>query len=230
VEAVEDRGGAYAVILELTAGVAGAYIAKPSRPLLFVNGTQAVTRQRFTLAHEFGHFRMGHSTVVDEQAMIGGVQRDPSEVAANAFAAEFLMPREGARAWAAERVRGPVTLEHVVVFANEFGVSAQAARYAFQAAGAFTDPKRREQLDAEIAEDLHTELASYLGLEPPEDRLAAAVRRLPRIPPALEQSALGDLLLGAIDVDELAARAGRTPSEMRGALAEFRLDQLLPVC
>jgi Zn-dependent peptidase ImmA (M78 family) len=229
IEMIEGHGGAQAVVLELTDGVAGAYIAKADLPLLFVNGAQAVTRQRFTLAHEFGHFRMGHSTVVDKQAMIGGVQRDPNEVAANAFAAEFLMPKEGTNAWAAEHVGGRVTLEHVVVFANEYGVSPQAARYAFQAAGILADRERREQLDAEIAEDLHIELASYLGLQPLEDRLAEAVRRLPRIPPVLEQSALGDVLIGAIDVDELATRAGRTPDEMHEALAEFRLDQLLPV-
>jgi Zn-dependent peptidase ImmA (M78 family) len=227
-EAIEDRGGAHAAVLELTEGVAGAYIAKLELPLVFVNGDQAITRQRFTLAHEFGHFRMGHSTVVDEHAVIGGVARDPNEVCANAFAAEFLMPREATKAWAHEHVHGELTLEHVVVFANEYGVSAQAARYAFATAGVLTSDRRAEQLDAEIADELHIDVASYLGLEPLEDRLADAVRRLPRIPPALERSALGDLLIGAIDVDELAARAGRSPREIEEALAEFHLDQLLP--
>jgi hypothetical protein len=51
---------------------------------------------------------------------------------------------------------------------------------------------------------------------------------MPRIPPALEHSALGDLLIGAIDIDELAARAGRTTEEIEDALAEFRLDRLPP--
>jgi Zn-dependent peptidase ImmA (M78 family) len=225
---IEGRSGVDVVVLELNDGVAGAYIAKPELPLIFVNGDQAITRQRFTLAHEFGHFRMGHSTVVDEYATIGGVQRDPNEVCANAFAAEFLMPREATKGWGQEHVRGQPTLEHVVVFANEYGVSPQAARYAFATAGVLTDQDRADQLDAEIADDLHIELASYLGLEPLEDRLAEAVRRLPRIPPALEHSALGDLLIGAIDIDELAARAGRSPDEVREALAEFHLDQLLP--
>jgi Zn-dependent peptidase ImmA (M78 family) len=227
-EALEDRGGVQAVVLELNDGVAGAYIARTDLPLVFVNGDQAITRQRFTLAHEFGHHRMGHATVIDEQAMIGGVVRDPNEVSANAFAAEFLMPREGTKAWAAEHVRGQLTLEHVVVFANEYGVSPQAARYAFATAGVLSDQARAEQLDGEIAEELHIELASYLGLEPLEDRLAEAVRRLPRIPPALERSGLGDLLIGAIDIDELASRAGRSVDELHEALTEFQLDRLLP--
>jgi Zn-dependent peptidase ImmA (M78 family) len=228
IEAIEDRGGAHAVVIELTDGVAGAYIDRPELPLVFVNGAEAITRQRFTLAHEFGHFRMGHATVVDEVAMIRGVPRKPTEVCANAFAAEFLMPKEGTKAWAAEHVRGAVTLEHVVVFANEYGVSPQAARYAFATAGVLIDGDREQQLDAEIAEELHVGLASYLGLEPLEDRLAGAVRRLPRIPPVLEETGLGDVLIGAIDVDELAARAGRSAHEMHDALAEFQLDQLLP--
>lgn len=227
-EAIEDRGATHALVLELTDGIAGAYIAKPELPLIFVNGDQAISRQRFTLAHEFGHFRMGHSTVIDEYAVIGGVPRDPSEVCANAFAAEFLMPREGTKAWAAENVQGQLTLEDVVVFAHEYGVSAQAARYAFYTAGVCRDEARCDQLDAEIADELHIELASYLGLEPLEDRLADAVRHLPRIPPALERSALGDLLIGAIDINELAARAGRSRAELEESLAEFHLDQLLP--
>jgi Zn-dependent peptidase ImmA (M78 family) len=227
-DALEERGGTQVLVLEMSEGIAGAYIAKPDLPLIFVNGEQAVTRQRFTLAHEFGHFRMGHASVIDEQAVIGGVPRDPKEVSANAFAAEFLMPRQGVKAWATDHVRDQLTLEHVVVFANEYGVSPQAARYAFAGAGVLTDEARAAQLDAEIADELHIDVAAYLGLEPLEDRLAEAVRRLPRIPPALEKSALGDLLIGAIDVDELAARAGRSADEMHEALAELQLDRILP--
>jgi Zn-dependent peptidase ImmA (M78 family) len=227
-EAIEDRSGLHAVILELRDGLAGAFIAKPDFPLIFVNGRQAITRQRFTLAHEFGHFRMGHDTVIDEQTMIGGVQRDPNEVAANAFAAEFLMPREATKVWGAAHISGQPTLEHVVVFAHDYGVSAQAARYAFATAGLLTNEGRGQQLDGEIADELHTEVAGYLGLEPLDDRLADAVRRLPRIPPALERSALGELLVGAIDIDELGLRAGRSPDELHEALAEFHLDELLP--
>ena len=74
---------------------------RPGLPLLLVNGRQALSRQRFTLAHEFGHHRMGHATVVDEQAAISGkLTHDRNEVCANAFAAEFLLPRDAVAAWA----------------------------------------------------------------------------------------------------------------------------------
>jgi Zn-dependent peptidase ImmA (M78 family) len=226
--AIEDRGGAHVVVLELPHGVAGAYLARPQRPLLLVNGHQALARQRFTLAHEFGHHRMRHATVVDEQRAISGQLHDPHEVRANAFAAEFLMPRDAVEAWGCTEVRGPVTLEDVLVLACEYGVSAQAARYALQNARVLTDARRCAQLDEEIAGELHVELGQRLGLELPYDELADAAGRLPRIPSALRNSALGDLLAGAIGVEQLAARLGRELDEVTAMLRELRIDQLLP--
>jgi Zn-dependent peptidase ImmA (M78 family) len=225
---IEQKGGPHAVVLELPDAVAGACIAKPDCPLLFVNGRQALTRQRFTLAHEFGHQRMGHSAVVDEQAAISGYVHDPNEVSANAFAAEFLMPRDAVSAWASEHVQGAVTLEDVVLLAYEYGVSAQAARYSLATAKVLKDRRRCKQLDDEIAEELHVELAQRLRLEPLKDELADAARRLPRIPSALRNSAFGDLLAGSIDVGGLAGRLGREPEMVREMLTELRIDPLLP--
>jgi len=226
--AVEEKGGAHAVVLELPDDVAGAYIAKPDCPLLFVNGRQVVARQRFTLAHEFGHHRMGHATVIDEQAVISGHTHDPNEVSANAFAAEFLMPRDAVTAWGAEHVSGSVTLDHVMLLAYEYGVSSQAARYALETARVLTDQRRSKLLDGEIAAGLNLEVAQRLGLKPVEDELSDAATRLPRIPGALRGSALGDLLAGALDVDGLAERLGHEPDAVRTMLAELGIDQLVP--
>jgi Zn-dependent peptidase ImmA (M78 family) len=228
IHVIEERGGAHVVLVDLPEGVAGAYAAKPDCPLLFVNGGQAIPRQRFTLAHEFGHFRMGHSSVVDKIASIGGFDHNPTEVEANAFAAEFLMPRDAVLEWGKERVRGLVTLDDVVRLAYEYGVSAQAARYALGSAGVLTDERRCQQLDEEISEELHIELAQRLGLEPLQDELADAVVRLPRIPAALAGSALGDLLVGHLDVAGLAARLGRPVHAVDAMLVEMGLAQLLP--
>ena len=227
-DAVEDRGGANVVVLALPAGVAGAYIARPQCPLLFVNGHQALARQRFTLAHEFGHHRMGHASVVDEQRAISGQLHDPQEVRANAFAAEFLMPRDAVGAWGRKHVHGAVSLEHVLLLAFEYGVSAQAARYALQTAGVLTDGRRCTQLDEEISAELHVELAQRLGLQPPQDELADVAGRLPRIPSALRSSALSALLVGSIDVEGLARRLGREHEEVAEMLSGLGFDQLLP--
>ena len=228
VEAIEEKGGAHVVVLELPAGVAGAYVARADCPLLFVNGHQALSRQRFTVAHEFGHHRMGHASVVDEQQAISGQLHDPQEVRANAFAAEFLMPRDAIDAWGREYVDGAVTLEQVLLLACEYGVSAQATRYALHNAGVLSDTRREQQLDEEIAGELHVELGQQLGLEYPHDELADAAGRLPRIPSALRNSALGDLLAGAIDAEQLAVRLDREPSEIAAMLVGLGIDQLLP--
>jgi Zn-dependent peptidase ImmA (M78 family) len=224
---VEDAG-AHVVVLDLPDGVAGAYVAEPGCPLLFVNGGQWIARQRFTLAHEFGHHRMGHESVVDRQVAISGYLHDPNEVCANAFAAEFLMPRRAIARWGADNVGGAQpTLEHVCVLAAQYGVSAQAARYALETAEVLTSATRKRQLDEELADELHVDLFRQLGLEPLEDELAAASARRPRIPRALRDTALGDLLAGTTDVDGFAARVGAPAAEVSAMLAALGLDQLL---
>jgi Zn-dependent peptidase ImmA (M78 family) len=223
-----EEAGAHVVVLDLPEGVAGAYIAKPDCPLLFVNGNQWIARQRFTLAHEFGHFRMGHETVVDKQVAISGYLHDPNEVCANAFAAEFLMPKLAIARWGAANLRsGEPTLEHVCLLAAEYGVSAQAARYALDTAGVLTSFKRKAQLDDEIKQELHVELFKQLGLEPLEDELAAASARRPRIPRALRDTALGDLLAGDIDTAGFAERVNAPTAQVDAMLAALGLDQLL---
>jgi Zn-dependent peptidase ImmA (M78 family) len=227
--AIEGPGRAHVLLLDLPRAVAGACILRRDLPLLIVNGRQALVRQRFTLAHELGHHRMGHGTVVDDQAAISGkLTHDRDEVAANAFAAELLMPRDAVAAWGAEHVSGTPTLEHVLLLARDYGVSAQAARYALEAAGVLRDTRRQRQLDDEIAADMHLELARWLGLRPLADGLAAAAATLPRIPGALRDSALVDLLAGAIGVDELARRIGAEPARVRAMLRALALDRLLP--
>jgi Zn-dependent peptidase ImmA (M78 family) len=226
--AIVEDAGAHVVVLDLPVGVAGAYIAEPNTPLLFVNGDQWIARQRFTLAHEFGHFRMGHESVVDKQVAISGYLHDANEVCANAFAAEFLMPKKAIAQWGIENVRtGEPTLEHVCLLAAEYGVSAQAARYALDTAAVLTNFKRKAQLDDEIKQELHIELFKQLGLEPLEDELAAASARRPRIPRALRDTAVGDLLAGEINLDGFAKRMNCEPAEVDAMLAAFGLDQLL---
>lgn len=227
-EAVEDQAGVHVLVLELPAGVAGAYVVRPGRSLLFVNGEQALSRQRFTLAHEFGHHRMGHASVVDAQTTIGGQTRDPNEVGANAFAAEFLMPRAAIARWASDHSKGNPTLEDVLMLAGEYGVSAQAARYALATAEVLTSAKRCRQIDDEIAEGMHVAVAEQMGLQLREDRLADAAARLPRLPPALRDTALGDLLAGEIDARGLAERLGRDNGEVQAMLVELGFDRLLP--
>ena len=225
-QAAEERGGAHVVVLDLGDGVAGAHVARPGCPLLFVNGRQPLPRQRFTLAHEFGHHRLQHATVVDRPSALTD-SHDPLEVEANAFAAEFLLPRRALERWDEHREPGPITLEHVVRIAAVCGASAQMVRYRLATAGVLDDQRRIERLDSEIAEDHHLRLAVELGVRALADGLAAAQRQLPRIPAALRAGPLGALLAGELDAEGLAARIGRDPAAVQAMLANLGLDAAL---
>src|SRR3954468_20587352 len=183
--AIEGPGGAHVVVLELGDEVAGACIQRRGLAVLFVNGSHAAVRRRFTLAHEFGHRRLGHASVIDRPADLLDTRHDPAEGGANYFAAEFLMPREAVRAWATGRALG---LDDVVRLAGEYGVSAKMARIRLETAGVLRDSARAARLDAEIDDEgLHLPLAGLLGLDDLADGVAAAAP--PRLPRALHGSA-----------------------------------------
>jgi Zn-dependent peptidase ImmA (M78 family) len=223
-DVVEGRGGAAVVVLDLGEGLAGAHLVRPAGPLLFVNGRQGLTRQRFTLAHEFGHHRIGHATMIDRPSNLMDFGHDPLEVEANAFAAEFLIPRAAVEAWHAALGSEAVTLEHLVRLAGDYGVSAQMARYRLQTCGVLTDAARRDKLDREIAANEHVLLAAYLGLTDVQDRLAHAADDLPRIPPDLRDSPFGRLLAGELDVAGLAACTGQGVAAVERMLINLGLD------
>src|SRR3954470_10135873 len=224
-EAVEGPGGVQVLVLDLGDDVAGAYLQRGGLVLLFVNGDHAAVRQRVTLAHELGHCRLGHASVIDRPSDVFGTQHDPAEVAANYFAAEFLMPGQAVRRWARGR---QVRLDELVQLAGEYGVSAKMARIRLETAGALRDRGRLARLDAEIDEEgLHRGLAGWFGWQDLRDALAASSP--PRMPAALRDTALGAVLAGDLSVAQAAARSGRTPAEMRRALADLGLDRLVPV-
>jgi Zn-dependent peptidase ImmA (M78 family) len=223
--AIEGPGGAHVVLLELGEEVAGACLQRPGLVLLFLNGAQAAVRQRFTLAHEFGHCRLGHASVIDRPADVFGAQRDPAEVAANYFAAEFLMPGQAVRRWARGR---RLTLDEVVRLAADYGVSAKMARIRLETAEALRDRALAARLDAEIDEEgLHLGLAGWFGWHDLRDELAALSP--PRVPPALRDTALGGVLAGDLTVGQAAARSGCTPEQLRRALERMHLDRLVPL-
>ena len=137
--AIEGPGGAHVVVLDLGDDIAGACLQRPpDLVLLFVNGAQAPVRQRFTLAHEFGHRRLGHASVIDRVVDVSAGAKDPSEVAANYFAAEFLIPRPAAERWADGRA---LHLDDVVRLACAYGVSAKMARVRLETCGVLVDPR-----------------------------------------------------------------------------------------
>jgi Zn-dependent peptidase ImmA (M78 family) len=212
---VEDAAGVAVAVLALDDGVAGACMQRGGTPLAFVNGREALVRQRFTLAHELGHHRLGHPAHTDTVAAVTGGSRDPREVQANGFAAEFLMPYGGVKEWWQREGSNPVHFEAVVRLADHFHVSRSVARIRLQTMRILRDPERRAALDREIA-DPH--LRRLYPMEHHDDTLARARHHLPRLPPTLRENALGDYLAGRTGLDELAARLGRSPDDVRASL------------
>jgi Zn-dependent peptidase ImmA (M78 family) len=87
-------------LLRPLSGLLGAYIPTPI-PGVLVTTARSLAIQRFTAAHEVGHFRMGHQPSLDDENILRrltpgftGMAFGPNmqEVEANAFAAAFLMP------------------------------------------------------------------------------------------------------------------------------------------
>ena len=223
---VEGDGMGVAV-LDLGDGLAGAYLRPLGKPIAFVNGADPPQRQRFTLAHEYGHHRLGHAVRVDAPPALEGQTSDPDEIQANAFAAEFLMPRAAAERWAARNLDGPVTLETVVRFAAAFGVSAQAACIRLKTAKVVPD-ERCSRLLAEIRAREHEGMVDALGIQVPDDAIAETADNLPRLPAQLQGHALGALLTGRATVRDVACTIGRPPAELQASLDATGLGALLP--
>jgi len=66
---------------------------------MYINPNDSLERQRFTMAHELGHFVCGHldnsdTMFRDSSKQYSRDNYDFKEYEANTFAAEFLMPKE----------------------------------------------------------------------------------------------------------------------------------------
>jgi len=74
----------------------GMLIRKDGRALIGVNSGDPDVRQRFTIAHELGHFFLHpkQDAFVDYRDNKSGIARTPRERQANMFAAALLMPRK----------------------------------------------------------------------------------------------------------------------------------------
>lgn len=181
---IEDLADVPVTVLELPSGLAGLQGRKHGRSFIFINGVEPPVRQRFTLAHEFGHVELGHAGSVDYVADVfddgGQVTRPPAEVQADGFAAEFLAP-----------------------LADYFHVSAEVALYRLQAARRLTKA-RVAPLRALVHGGEHTALARRLGLGEFDDTLSRPHGHLPRFPRATITHAATAYERGLLTVDQVA--------------------------
>ena len=82
--------------------VAGILSFKNGEIAIYVNSTDSYERKRFTVAHELGHYFLGHKEEkVDMYRTINGINNNQEEYDSNKFAAAFLMSRTTLRNTAA---------------------------------------------------------------------------------------------------------------------------------
>lgn len=223
--AVEEHGGVPVTVADLPRDFAGVAHFDAGRAFIFVNGTDPLVRQRFTLAHEFGHVRLGHGTVYDTYSVMWGP--DPDEVAANEFAGEFLLPRAAVDKWL-ERADDPtVDLDVVVRLARAFGVSADVARIRLEKAGRLRPGKSRKAIKDAIALGDHTRRHAQLALGEFADTLTVvrAEGGLPRLPRVVSAQLRAVYAAGLADSDELARRTHQDPQRLAEELADIDVPE-----
>jgi Zn-dependent peptidase ImmA (M78 family) len=98
-------------------------------PVIKYNANEALVRQRFTIAHEIGHFALGHlegasKMFRDPASNFSSGANKPEEREANVFAARLLMPAKVVRYAVNEK-----KIRNIERLADVFGVSQVAMKY-----------------------------------------------------------------------------------------------------
>ncbi len=125
---IAERLGVKAYSANLDRTVSGMLVKQPGEdPEIYVHASDSPNRQRFTCAHELGHYVKRSATgdaeweYVEHRDLLTSQGSDPEEIYANQFAASLLMPRE--------RVEELHKDLNTAALAYEFGVSAEAMYY-----------------------------------------------------------------------------------------------------
>ena len=137
-----------------------------------VNSRHPLSLQRYTAGHEYGHHVLGHAASADDEERIQHRQGDLREVAAQAFAGEFLMPLQlvnyTLRTMGLSGRNLPLTAQQVYQIALELGVSYRAAVTQLTGQHKLTQAARRELL-AEPPLAVKTSLAGERPTDPRAD-------------------------------------------------------------
>ena len=105
--------------------ISGRFDIMNGQAVCSIRNTDSPQRQRFTLAHELGHFALGHGGGFrDNSASFNLNNYDQREIDANAFAAEVLMPKR-----AIDYVIQEKNITDFMQLASLFNVSVPAMKY-----------------------------------------------------------------------------------------------------
>ncbi len=207
--AIEQSFPLAVIIAPLGDNFAGAFVQRPQLNIALIAAKDEPVRRRFTLAHELGHQQLGHGPRLDTPKSMRD-ESDPAEWSANRFAAEFIAPQPAMELFVASLDDDSPTLELVCRVSNHFAFSPAAARIRLETTGLLSDSVVIGRLDREILDREATPCFERLGLNDREDICALPLAALPRLPAAVEGSALADYCAGRIDAARLARLIGRS--------------------
>ena len=126
---VRQRGGSVEVRFEGYRDPESLHVAEDGSFTVFVPSNTSMVRDRFTIAHELGHFVLHHDHEANSPASFQRYGRSRRETEANAFAGALLMPADLFKdAW--RRLDG-----NLWAVAREFQVSQSAADVRCQVLG-----------------------------------------------------------------------------------------------
>jgi Zn-dependent peptidase ImmA (M78 family) len=132
---------------DLGSDVSALLVTDGKSSIIGVHERHAPTRQRFSIAHEIGHFVLRHQfepgehvhvdrgRYISERGLKSSAGVDAKEIEANQFAASLLMPAKLVRAHVARFGKGPLLEDEVRELAREFQVSEQAMTIRLSALG-----------------------------------------------------------------------------------------------
>jgi Zn-dependent peptidase ImmA (M78 family) len=132
---IARRLGLRVFAASLEPDVSGMLVKRPGQDAeVYVNGDDHENRQRFSCAHEIGHYilRAGKPDdsfgYIDRRGQMASAGTNPAEIFANQFAAELLMPQDAVRA----AYEDSTSLASLAV---KFQVSLEAMRYRLENLG-----------------------------------------------------------------------------------------------
>lgn len=123
-----ERLGLWLAFMPLD-NVLGAFIPEGSGGVL-ITTQRPLTVQRYTAAHEVGHFRMDHGPTADEHDQVFGRTHAEREQLAQVFAGNLLMPPQLVSSildWVRSSAEVPLAPRDCYLLAREAGVSYEAA-------------------------------------------------------------------------------------------------------
>jgi Zn-dependent peptidase ImmA (M78 family) len=215
---LEEQAGLYVGLVQLGLdSVAGIYQVRDDLPIILINSSFPPVRQRFTLAHEYGHHCLQHGLAVDHAIDLGS--KDRREIEANQFAAELLLPRLGVEWWLQTHEDPPLTLPTLVRMAAYFGVSCQVALFRLEACGR-VKPSVKRSLQASLEAGEHSELARRLRLLQLVDTLVRERHREVRMPGPVARVILRAFDAGLIDQRTAAQRLHLDEQEIKRLRAD----------